>query len=47
MSALGFLLIGWWLGILCWCLGLCCKLTIIGWPLGEMFDDLAHQAWTI
>lgn len=42
-----FLLIGWWAGLCLWILGLAFKLTIIGYPIGEMFESVAHSCWRI
>lgn len=42
-----FLLVGWWAGLVFWCMGLMFKITIIGWPVGEMFDSLAHSMWRV
>lgn len=47
MSAIWFLLVGWWLGISLWCLGILFRMTLVLWPVGEMCDDLAHQAWRV
>lgn len=42
-----FVLVGWWFGLALWVLGFLFKITIIGYPIGEMCESLAHQFWRI
>jgi uncharacterized membrane protein YccF (DUF307 family) len=46
-SLIWFMFVGWWAGLVFWVFGLLFKITIIGWPLGEMCDDLAHSMWRV